>query len=346
MDTEKNLLYAIAQRVKSLLQYHNLDLSINVSFCEDNSAQGSWEPESQTLSINRDYAKTSEWIEIETTIRHEIAHAIVSQILLKNNEHSDKGHGAMFKHACSMIGYNPTLESISETDEDIKIRSKIEKLLKLAESANEHEASLAMQRANEIALRHSINEVNCDNPIFYVEIPKTSIFKNRKKSYLIEIAKFCIRNYNIQLIWTYTYDKQHNQIRCVEIMGTRHLVEQASYAFDFLARTGMRLYNEYKRKHKDKNLRGHAKSWWSGFLAGISSDLTKAQKKLEEEGLVISADHKLIEAFKSRYPKQMKTYSKAQTNYFAKASGFQTGKETKIHKGCVTKGETGRFLPK
>jgi len=347
MKTENSLLRAISQRTQSLLTKYKLDLNVSVSFCENNSVLGYWSPDSQIIFVNKSWAMDSDWLSIDALIRHELAHAIVSQILLPNNENADKDHGAIYKYACSLIGYNPTRHSIAETDEDLKIRTKVEKLLSLAESSNEHEASLAMQRANELAIKHSIREMNCDDPIFYVEIPKTSIFSGRKKSRLIEIAKFCKKNYSIQLIWTLTLDDHQNTMKCIEMMGTRHIVEQASYAYDFLLRTGTRLYNEYKKQNKDKNLRGHEKSWWAGFLGGISIDLQKAQQTLrQKEGLIISEDPKLIEAFKSRYPKVVTTYSNHQSNFSANQAGFETGKKTKIHKGCMTHGEVGKFLPK
>ena len=255
----EHLLVKVSICVDRLKNYYHLDLDIAVSYCRDNSVLGSWNSKTNTLSLNKKWALNQDWISIEAVIRHEMAHAIVSQILLKNNEHADRSHGSMFRHACSMIGYNPTLHSIVETEEDTRIRKKIEKLLSLAESANQNEASLAMQRANELALRHSITEMNSTEPDFYVEIPKTSMFNGRKKSALIEIAHFCMNNYNIRVIWTSTITEDGIRVRCVEFMGTRHIVEQASYAFDFLLRTGTRFYQEYKKQTSEKNtaIRNH-----------------------------------------------------------------------------------------
>ncbi len=107
-------------------------------------------------------------------LKHEMAHQLCSEYFnLKN-----AGHGKDFQRACQLLGvpspYNRSSGDLPQVAADPvpdqqtaagrKIIGRIEKLLSLAGSDNEHEAALAMRRATELLNRHNLEMAAVENP--------------------------------------------------------------------------------------------------------------------------------------------------------------------------------------
>lgn len=361
---EQDLLTLLARCICDIKYERSLDLHVSIDFTDDKSVQGLWNNDKNTILIQRKWSleqiKNGRWIAIDAVIRHEMAHAIVDQILIPNNQLSDKAHGSLFRHACSMVGYNPTTDTVKETDAECRLRMRIEKLLNLGTSTNEHEASLAIQKAHELMIRHSVKELMSDDSQFYVEIPRMSFFtQTRRPSPIYLLNNFCLNQFpTVQSIWTQEQRLMESEIhpifagkichyRCLEFMGPKSLVEQVAYTFDFLFKVGTDLYNTYKKINLEKgnDSFGHQKSWWRGFLSGIEMDLNKVTKDLQKEGLVLTADSRLAEAFKARYPKTIGLGSFTYSHHSeAHTAGKSAGNKTKISKGIVSRSENKTTL--
>jgi len=145
----------------------NLQLPI-LELSDGRSCLGSWNDRYRVLSISTHLIRTRSWVTTLQVLKHEMAHQICSDLFGA----PDEGHGSLFQKACSLLGLSgafsrakadcaeipDSLETSSSprTENGRKILAKVEKLLALAGSDNEHEAALAMQRAGELLSRHNL----------------------------------------------------------------------------------------------------------------------------------------------------------------------------------------------
>ena len=107
---------------------------------------GRWEGNTRTLGISRDHIRSSNWLQIEQTLRHEMAHQAVSELF---DASAAKPHGILFRRACRMLEVAPGEVGTSAYDPNTnRVLRRIQKLMQLATSANENEAQSAMNTAN------------------------------------------------------------------------------------------------------------------------------------------------------------------------------------------------------
>lgn len=170
---------------------------------------------------------------------------------------------------------------------DSRILEKIQKLLALAESENEHEAALAMERANELLLRHNLSaeEVSDSDVTSYdselikvVPVESKFIFTILKKHFFIDIIQresFAGRTPKGRKIIHKRY--------CY--VGETINLEVALYTDAFLRRAYKRLWQEYKAVHSAPEKSRQA--YYVGLTRGILEKLNTQKGKVESEtGLV------------------------------------------------------------
>src|SRR5262249_4149781 len=116
---------------------------------------GQWEAQLRTIIINADHFRDDPWPQVMETLRHEMAHQYVTEILRVDNEPT---HGAAWRRACEKLRVSPQATCSvhapatedPEAAESARLMDKVRKLMALGSSPNEHEASAAMTKAREL----------------------------------------------------------------------------------------------------------------------------------------------------------------------------------------------------
>lgn len=161
------------------------------------------------------------------------------------------------------------------------ILDKIQKLLRLADrsrGATEHEAKVALAKAEELMTRHKIDSAllrmaraEKDRPSISIhnenfELPKTL---NPADMLILSLLQ---HHFNVRVVLFKARAKTP-----VDIIGTAEDVQYAIYVFHFLRQTFFRCWNEFKTTTKTPDRR----SFYRGVYDGLRAALIEAKRKAE-----------------------------------------------------------------
>lgn len=164
-----------------------------------------------------------------------------------------------------------------------QVIEKLQKLLRLSESANRHEAELAMARAQEIAIKYKIELASvsaADQPAEAFE--RESI--ERKATFQQKFVDWIVRkHFNIHLVHA-----AGQRSKRVWYIGKPTDIAFAKYVYDFLNAEFPRLWTKHQRDTRCGQ--GERITYFYGLYQGLDAKLTEARKRAESEGLNGNAD--------------------------------------------------------
>ncbi|HYX35741.1 MAG TPA: DUF2786 domain-containing protein [Oligoflexus sp.] len=172
-------------------------------------------------------------------------------------------------------------------DVNARIMDKIRKLLALAESENEHEAAVAMERANELLLRHNLSTQDLSEST--VSSHETEGVKTEavETKWIIAILQ---KHFFVKIIVKPIYGGRSDTGRRIWhkrycYIGEPLNLEVALYTEAFLRRSYKRLWHEYKAANQASEKSRQA--YYSGLTRGIIEKLEAKRGKVQTEtGLV------------------------------------------------------------
>jgi hypothetical protein len=324
---------------------------------ESNSQFGSWLPGTREIRISSRLIMNYSWDVTLQVFKHEIAHQICSEIFYDRKG----GHGENFIKACCMLGLperfrRPAgdlpekIEKLNENDRGIDVSrniiDKIRKLLALAESSNEHESALAMEKAGRLLKKHNIEQLNENEKNNYVYAIINSK-KKRIEEYQRRIIVVLVKFFYVKALCSNLYDPLHDEVhKTFEIFGKKENVEIAEYCYHFLDEKLSSLWRKNSGRF-DGNTRIEKKSYYLGLLHGFSEKLleqdhsgntpnpSKSDLATSSE-LVIAGDAGLRRFIQSRYPRLSKR-SKSGAKIYRKTfdDGVISGRNIVIHRGIA-----------
>lgn len=318
---------------------------------------GFWDKNRRTILLSEDLIKKYSWEIVLHVLKHEMAHQIVSDIFLKED-----GHGHFFKQACQMLGldeeYCKASISMDEQfvhwknkkvdNEEESLLKKIQKLLNLAQSSNEHEAALAMEKVQDLYEKYNIQKIKSGITQEYYTL---CINFKKKRIPLTHSVASCIlqQHFFVRIILSSLYDSlEDTSHKTIEIMGTRQNVLMAEYVFYFLIERIELLWREYSAQKK-LGLK-YKLSFQQGILDGFQKKLDSAKEIRKKENyntdpqlnsLIKLNDVKLQEYIQFKYPKITKRSSSSNgvyTEHFQE--GVKEGRKINLNKPIHNK-ETG-----
>lgn len=323
---------------------------------------GSWDAASQTIRISARLIIAHAWDVTVNILKHEMAHQLVTEIFCTQDS-----HGPMFQDACRLLGVPdvfrhaqgdmPAILDMCSDEGSARVRifDRVKKLLALAQSANEYEAALAMQKANELIARHNLERIGHDEPATYV-YRIISPGKKRIAAYQRHICTILMNYFFVEVVFSDMYDPAACETyKTIEILGAAENVEIAEYVYYFLLRQLDRLWREY-RGGAGKPAKGKI-SYRLGVLHGLGEKLKASEAARRPEArngkrsptvssLVCQQDTKLAEFLRARFPRLARVHSKSSlVDQLAYLSGVREGRKLTIHKGISSQeGYGGKLL--
>jgi len=323
-----------------------------------NTHWGSWDAELQTMNLSVNLIMEHSWDVVVSILKHEMAHQIATDIF-----NSVDGHGDLFQRACRMIGVPEEfwgaggdiprkLTDFRESkidSENVRILEKVRKLLSLAQSNNEHEAFLAMQKANELIEKYNIERIerNKDSRYVYAIVNHK---KKRIENYQRRICLILKDYFFVEVIYSYLYDAVNRETyRTIELLGTKENVLIAEYVYCFLLNQLETLWKAHKRKTDNRSSK-NKRSYRLGVIEGFRNKLHQMERKrnyhilnnseLKTTSALICAQDKMLSDFKSKRFPRLSTYrSQAATlDYGTYKAGINAGKQLTIHRGINQNG--------
>ncbi|WP_028583783.1 DUF2786 domain-containing protein [Desulfogranum mediterraneum] len=320
---------------------------------------GCWSAGSRSLSLSSELIANYPWPVTIQVLKHEMAHQLCSELLAADQP----AHGRGFKEACDRLGVESAFQGASaDTAEflqgltrldpvspDQKILEKIRKLLALGESANEHEASLALAKAGSLLRRHqlSLASLSEEQPLIQRTI---NTGRQRMAVHLKSICSLLNTFFYVRVICASQYDPITDRShKTIELFGSREQVAIAAHCFAFLEERLQVLWEQHGAAIRGER-RVAKKSYYLGLLAGFREQLAEERKRAAVAGAATAATAEVSEALVAtearlerfvgqRYPRLRKVSSKRSKIYDdAYRQARATGRTLQLHRPVEDRG--------
>ncbi len=276
------------------------------------STLGQWDAERRTLGISASHITASSWHGVLETLRHEMAHQFADEQLNAR----ETPHGPAFRDACARLRVDPRAskpkaqKSDKADPERVRLLSRIQKLLSLADSPNENEATAAFRKARRLMLEHN---VELPAPVSGFAIRELGDVKSRHHAWEFVLANILDEFFFVDVIWAHSFiAAEAKRGTVLRAFGTEGNLEMAGYVYDFLTNLLEQLWADYRERKQLKGNRERLK-YFHGVLLGLQGKLEREDKHLrEKEGLVIVEDGALQEFFRHHNPR-VRTVSRGRT---------------------------------
>ncbi|MCI0652105.1 MAG: SprT-like domain-containing protein [Planctomycetes bacterium] len=298
---------------------------------------GQWNGRDRTITIAESHILEHSWESVLETVRHEMAHQYVEEILLSPNA---PPHGEAFQRACRILRVDPasaaapgTLQSLSgSASERDKMLTRIKELLAMAGSPNEHEAATAMRLVHKFLLKYNLDLAELDSQRDFA-IRHLGTCSARIQHYEYALANILNKHYFVETVWTFSYDALRNRPgRILEIAGTPENLEIAEYVHHYVMNLTERLWKAYRRANPGS--RSTRKQYLAGLMEGFAAKLDSQSTELSEKnGLIWRGDPLLEEYHRYRYPHLVRLRGAGVARSDGYDAGLRDGREITIHRG-------------
>jgi hypothetical protein len=278
------------------------------------SRWGLWDPVTRTITLSIRLIETYAWDVVLEVLKHEMAHQITDEI-----EAANDGHGPHFQAACRRLGmaewairaetHFSDLDLLAlrgEPDEPkLRLLSRIEKLLALATSSNEHEALLAMKKVQELYEKYQLDRLESAkrSDLVYRTI---SLKRKRIERYHYLIGSLLGDHFFVRVIYCSVFDPHDlADYKAFELMGTEESVQMAEYVYHFLKNQAHALWESYRRANRksSRSKNSFVIGVLSGFREKLEQDRSQRESGPAGMALVRQADSALADYVTYRYPR-------------------------------------------
>lgn len=314
---------------RQLLREHNLfcrrySLKLPrpiIEIVDVQSYWGKWSAANSTISLSLALLNNRPWETVLNVLKHEMAHQLLAEDL-----NSETGHGPEFKQACQRLGLpssfcksrcritdgGPAATGRNSSEPD-RILAKIRKLLSLADSNNEHESRLAIQKTRQLQAKYNLNPgfQGHDNSPLYTNL-LINLKRKRIECYHRAICSLLLDYFQVEIVITPLYDARAlTTYKHLDIMGTSTNVKIAGYLYHFLMNRLPLLWSAHQSENNGP-IRGRNSYWLgvlNGFRAGLTDDRQVREKTPETapagkiSSLVAINDPAIKVFVASRYPR-------------------------------------------
>jgi hypothetical protein len=330
---DEPLLEAFRTTWKNIRHRHGLALRPpGFALHEGRTRLGLWRAGERTISLSRPHALDDPWLDVVETLLHELAHQVVDELLGGD----ERPHGPLFQQVLHDLGALPSAAS-----EPPPVVRRVRKLLALAASPNQHEAELAMAKAQQLMLRHRMEIATLDSRGGFVR-RQLGTPKVRQPRWRSILAAVVAAHFFTEVVRTQAYLPQQQRWGAVwEIVGRPEDVDMTAYAFEFVERTAERLWAAHKLQNPRAG-RAHAR-FLMGVVVGFDSHLEANVEAARETGLVLVGDPALQAAWHRRHPVLRRRSANYQIDDHFHA-GRDAGERLVLHRPVGSRGSGGGLL--
>lgn len=230
-----------------------------------------------------------------------------------------------------------------------QVLAKIQKLLSLANSSNEHEAKLAADKASQLLTKHNLSTQDIKEGKQYSSI-HIDQKRSRRAFHQDLIFSLLMEFFFIEVVQSRKIVRsilgKRTELVAVFI-GEEHNVTVAKYVYEFLDRAFVEAWEGFKKKYEAEGYKGltkHKKSFFTGFYAGIHENLTATRQTAEQEaGLVVVKDPGIKDFMDEMFQDSLsegKALTTDANGGVAMDEGYSKGKETHIAMGLDSSNES------
>lgn len=328
---------------------HNVLLQTPIFEISDSQKiYGCWNAATGILRLSRHLILQHSWSVTLEVLKHEMAHQLCSASL-----RGGAVHGELFQQACERLGVLPEFrrpgvvvpEMVSKaaarselSESGRKCLARIEKLLALGRSANEHEAALAMEKANELLEKYHLHGLGEDGEHRYA---CTIIDRKKKKiaGYQRHICSILQTFFFVRIVLSQLYDPSRNDsFKTIELFGSRENVAIAEYCFYFLENRLALLWSANRDKFRGV-VQTEKNSYFLGLLRGFHLKLHEQKMKRTENtaqpqagALIVAEEQRLAWFVGMRFPRLQRAPGRGSKVYGATYNeGVEAGRQITLN---------------
>lgn len=290
------------------------------------------------IGLNKKLIYSAKDSVLRDILKHELAHYLT--FIRHGNV---QPHGQEYKTICREYGFPEEISAATMNLEESnlakegdltseRIIEKVKKLLQLAQSSNPHEAELATLKANELLLRHNLEQLKSEEQeTIYLDRLLMRPRRDAKLSAIYEI----LRHFIVRPVISMGKDEC-----CLEVSGTLTNVKLARYVGEFLDRELDRLWELTKVEENLQGLRAK-NSFFVGVARGFEEKMkqSKASFSPQDQKSLVLVEKKLEHDVRMIYRRLSSSSSGGQTDERARSAGVSKGKNLTINKGVETVGK-------
>ena len=309
---------------------------------DDTTRLGYFDPNDYTIGVHKRLMYTAKDRVLENLLRHELAHYFT---FIEHHESGLDGrpHGPQFQRTCDRYGLAP---EIRRATSDVRAENdavegqlaneavivRFQRLMSLAESDNEHEASLALVRANELMVRHNLDAAAAGG------------VGSGEIEYCVKLVLPCKRSSPrstaiAEILSEFLVFPVHGS-EGLEVTGTRANVEHAEYIAGYLDRA---LRAAWKRARASSPRRLREKPFMEAAAESYLAKLRRTKAKLppQDQRALVVLDEELAWAGRGIYGGALsRTTSRYRGCAESSAQGARAGAALEIRRGLSAKGVT------
>lgn len=196
-------------------------------------------------------------------------------------------------------------------NQEEQLLKRIEKLMALGTSSNEHEAKRATEKAQELLVKHNLTMQQLDGlKNEYQQTPVDTVLRYKKEhSYVLDIIQ---EYFFVKVTFGKNYSGRSYSYRAtyeteIKLVGTEANVAVAKYVYSYLVHTFKNLWKDHQRE-TGKDIR-YRTPFMLGLRKGLMAKLYETRKKVENDmALVVIVDPNLekhlVEVIKIRGAKK------------------------------------------
>ena len=293
-------------------------------------ALGTWDGTRRTLTIAETHVARDPWPVVMETLRHEMAHQYVADVLRAEDE---SPHAAAFQEACQRLRCRPTARATaSGLPEEDRILRVLKKVLSLAESPNAHEAEAAVQKARQLLMKYNIDLVELDRKRQFGTRCLGAV-KGRRTSAELWLAALLNRFFFVEVLWVQGYDAQHDRLGTVlQIYGTSQNLDMAEYVYAYLLHLLDGLWASYRVENEIPSNRERQR-YFAGVLEGFYQKLGAQEQALAQtRALVWKGDARLKAYYQYLNPRVRTRYGGGVMQTPVYRDGIAEGHRVTIHR--------------
>ena len=357
-----NQLYLEHERICFDRKIHLPKVSIRIQQLPKASL-GSWDEHTQCISIATRLIEDYCWSVVLEVLKHEMAHQLISETIGKPSA----PHGKEFQKACIQLGVSQwarqahlNIDQLNESlsphlsQKEESILRKAKKLLALAQSSNQNEASIAMDKVQTLYEKFHLTSLkDLEKPEFC-----TTLINHRKRRtevYQTMIGSLLVKHFYVQVIHNELFDKNSlTHHKTIEIIGLPRHVKLAEYVYWFIFNNLPPLWKEYQKQYGKKGLKSR-NNYFQGVISGFGEKLEKSKinrsikqdHNKETQELLVQENTRLLEYLYFRHPRISRTsYSRGCDDADSYQAGKEKGRELNLHEGLnERKSYSGLKLP-
>lgn len=209
-----------------------------------------------------------------------------------------------------------------------EVVKKIKKLLALCESSNEHEAKLAMLKAQELLVKHklSMREIKSFKyePVNISKIRSKISFTRAK--WKINLAYVIAENFGCY----HFAAKKHNRY-VIAFLGKEEDINVCNIVLEYAIDCIDSVVKKLRTKYRGYSTKGLQEDYALGFIEGISNAFERQKQQNQEWGLVLTKDKNVIDAYENiKFAGTVETQSRFNGFNEAYQNGLEDGEKFSI----------------